>query len=86
MEVELRHSLSWYQIEVSTKIHSPAVLTLKKNKPYWLGAWLGSIAGLSAVEQRRFVCSYWESNPGLPDHSQYRLSYTGSILVVKLEM
>jgi hypothetical protein len=50
----------------------PGRLTPGERAPetYWIGGWVGSRAGLSAVVKRGNPCRCWESNRGRPDRSR----------------
>jgi hypothetical protein len=53
---------------------------------YWLGDWMGSGQCLEAVEKRKIVCLYQESNPGqaVLNPSLYRLGYPKFVLIYLL--
>jgi hypothetical protein len=53
-------------MEVSGQLQAQAALPQGKDPgTHWTGGWVGSRAGLDAVEQRKISCPCRESNPAV---------------------
>jgi hypothetical protein len=57
-------------MDVSGHLHAPAALSGERVPgTHWIGGWLGPIAGLDAVANRKILSPCRESNSGCPARS-----------------